>query len=185
MIKKDLFQQLKGFDEDLFMHQEEIDLCWRSQLTNYQVLFCPNSTVYHFGGGTLSYKSPIKKYYNHRNNLLILSKNLQLKYLLLVIPLRLMIDYCIIIYYLLFGILYIVFISPLYIQNIYKTDIKYGLEKIKMGFLILKAHLKYFILLPNFLKKRKEINSKLIYPGSIIFDFFIKQKQKFSDLKKF
>ena len=30
-LKKEAFVKAKGFDEDLFAHQEEIDLCWRMQ----------------------------------------------------------------------------------------------------------------------------------------------------------
>ena len=53
MIKAKLFQELKGFDEDLFMHQEEIDLCWRIQGLGKKIGYCPKSEVYHYGGGTL------------------------------------------------------------------------------------------------------------------------------------
>ena len=35
VIKSTVFQQLGGFDEYFFAHQEEIDLCWRMQLAGY------------------------------------------------------------------------------------------------------------------------------------------------------
>ena len=31
-VRADVFHELGGFDEDLFSHQEEIDLCWRMKL---------------------------------------------------------------------------------------------------------------------------------------------------------
>ena len=36
-IRKAVFDELKGFDEDFFAHQEEIDLCWRAKNKGYQV----------------------------------------------------------------------------------------------------------------------------------------------------
>ena len=64
MIEAKLFQKLHGFDEVFFMHQEEIDLCWRAQNLNKKSYYVGESTVYHFGGGTLKYKSAKKTYYN-------------------------------------------------------------------------------------------------------------------------
>jgi len=66
---------MKGFDEDLFSHQEEIDLCWRMKLKGYKIMYCPGSEVYHFGGGALPKSNPFKTYLNFRNNLIILCKN--------------------------------------------------------------------------------------------------------------
>ena len=36
-----------------FAHQEEVDLCWRMQLAGIKYV-CPESVVYHVGGGSLS-----------------------------------------------------------------------------------------------------------------------------------
>ena len=71
-----LFHHLGGFDESFFAHMEEIDLCWRAKLIGYQVWCVPQSRVYHVGGGTLPNNSPRKLYFNYRNNLLMLAKNL-------------------------------------------------------------------------------------------------------------
>jgi GT2 family glycosyltransferase len=50
-IRASVFQEMKGFDEFFFAHQEEIDLCWRIQLGGYQIYSCPPAVVYHVGGG--------------------------------------------------------------------------------------------------------------------------------------
>lgn len=55
---------------------EEIDLCWRAKNLGYQVWCIPSSVVHHLGGGTLPNNSPKKLYFNYRNNLLMLHKNL-------------------------------------------------------------------------------------------------------------
>jgi GT2 family glycosyltransferase len=78
-VKANLFHQLKGFDEDFFAHQEEIDFCWRSQLAGFKVYVCPASVVYHVGGGTLQQGNPRKTYLNFRNNMMMLHKNLPVK----------------------------------------------------------------------------------------------------------
>lgn len=76
MIRASLFHHLGGFDESFFAHMEEIDLCWRAKLLGYQVWCEPESKVFHVGGGTLPNNSPRKLYFNFRNNLLMLQKNL-------------------------------------------------------------------------------------------------------------
>ncbi|HCM59426.1 MAG TPA: hypothetical protein DIS74_03450 [Bacteroidales bacterium] len=75
------FDQCDGFDESFFVHMEEIDLCWRMQNAGYTVCYFPHSVVYHVGGGTLGYGSPAKIYYNFRNSLIMLAKNLPAKHL--------------------------------------------------------------------------------------------------------
>lgn len=79
MIRASLYHHLGGLDESFFAHMEEIDLCWRAKLLGYQVWCVPSSVVYHVGGGTLPNNSPNKLYFNYRNNLLMLYKNLPAK----------------------------------------------------------------------------------------------------------
>ena len=67
--------EAESFDEDFFAHMEEIDLCWRLKNYGYKIMYCPQSTVYHVGGGTLSKINPYKTYLNFRNNLVLLFKN--------------------------------------------------------------------------------------------------------------
>lgn len=50
-IKKIAWVAAGGFDGYFFAHQEEVDLCWRLQLLGWQVYSCPQSIVYHVGGG--------------------------------------------------------------------------------------------------------------------------------------
>jgi hypothetical protein len=54
---------------------EEIDLCWRLKNLGKNIFYTSESTVYHFGGGTLKYSSPKKTYLNYRNNLWMIHKN--------------------------------------------------------------------------------------------------------------
>lgn len=92
-IKKKYWQLAGGFDSDLFAHMEEIDLCWRIQNMGYKILYCPDSEIFHVGGGTLNSASPHKTYLNFRNNLIIMQKNMPTGMFYRVLVLRLFLDF--------------------------------------------------------------------------------------------
>lgn len=76
MVRSDLYLKVGGLDKDFFAHMEEIDLCWRILLNDYDIKVIPQSVAYHLGGGSLPASNPRKTYLNFRNNLLLLHKNL-------------------------------------------------------------------------------------------------------------
>ena len=65
-----------GLDGRFFAHMEEIDLCWRLKSRGRELVYIPQSVVYHVGGATLNKDNPRKTFLNFRNNLLMLYKNL-------------------------------------------------------------------------------------------------------------
>lgn len=75
-VRADAFKAVDGFDERFFAHMEEIDMCWRLQYAGYVMMACPESVVFHVGGGTLPKSSPHKTYLNFRNSLWMMAKNL-------------------------------------------------------------------------------------------------------------
>lgn len=163
-IRSKVFHQENGFDEDFFAHMEEIDLCWRIQSAGYRLCVIPESKVFHVGGGTLPKSSARKTYYNFRNNLMMLHKNLPAHQLWFVMLIRLVLD----------GI----------------AGLKFLFEG---GFsdliAVFKAHNVFFRSLPRRIKIRREqqkrvvnTNLKGFYSKSVLFDYFIKRKIKFSDL---
>ncbi len=74
-VRASCFHELNGFDNHFFAHMEEIDLCWRMQHAGYEIWYCADSKVYHVGGGSLPKENPKKTYFNFRNNLFLLFKN--------------------------------------------------------------------------------------------------------------
>ncbi|MDW7690257.1 glycosyltransferase family 2 protein [Flammeovirgaceae bacterium SG7u.111] len=92
LIRADLFKSFKGFDEFFFAHMEEIDLCWRLKNAGYRVCYTSKSEVFHIGGGTLSKSSPRKTFFNFRNALVILVKNLPFFRLVPIMFIRLVLD---------------------------------------------------------------------------------------------
>lgn len=75
-VRSDVYHTMGGLDDDFFAHMEEIDFCWRLKNAGYKIKYCPQSVVYHIGGGTLPKNNSYKTYLNFRNNLFLLLKNL-------------------------------------------------------------------------------------------------------------
>lgn len=166
-IRAELYHSAGGLDEDFFAHMEEIDLCWRIRNMGYKILFEPRSIVYHVGGGTLSRLSPKKTYLNFRNNLFLLIKNHQPKWFLFKLLVRCKLDALAAIKFLASG------------------DFSHFVA-------VIKAHVSFYGSLAKNLRKRKDVKKLIrsydtgcIYPRSIVWDYFIKKKRKFSLLHKF
>lgn len=81
LIKKDVFIDLNGFDEDYFACLDDTDLGWRAWLFGYSVLYCPASVVYHEAGGTTGKGrlSPLKAFHGTKDPLITVLKDLELK----------------------------------------------------------------------------------------------------------
>jgi len=91
-VRSEIFNNMGGFDDYFFAHQEEVDLCWRLQLAGYKIFVEPKSVVYHVGGGTLPMGNKVKVFLNFRNNLIMLTKNLSAAEAIVVIPFRILLD---------------------------------------------------------------------------------------------
>lgn len=63
MIKKDLFRELGGFDENFFMYFEDVDLCLRAKQKGYKIIFNPGARIIHKSGQSFSDNRKKKKYY--------------------------------------------------------------------------------------------------------------------------
>ena len=75
LTRKNIFEQIGGFDETLFAHMEEIDYHWKCQMIGYEVWVEPKAVVYHHGAITLPLSDPRKTYLNYRNSLILLLTN--------------------------------------------------------------------------------------------------------------
>lgn len=161
-IRSALYHAMNGLDECFFAHQEEIDLCWRLQLSGHSVFVCPQSTVYHVGGGSLPQGNPRKIFLNYRNSLIMLTKNYSVAEKLWKLPVRLVLD----------GISVL---PPLL-----KGDIGY------LG-AVLKAHFSFYKWVLSkkdrrFFPLKRAGNVGGIYKGSIVWQFFVKKKQHFAEI---
>lgn len=160
-IRSDLYNKLGGLDENFFAHMEEIDLCWRAQLLGQKVMVIPKAEVFHVGGGTLSKNNPRKTFYNFRNNLMMLYKNLPASKLISIIFIRLLLD----------GVAGIKFM----LQGHFNDTLA-----------VIKAHFAFYgSLLKGKLKRsRHTANSPAtIYNKSILWAYFIKGIKNYNQLK--
>ena len=160
-VRRSTFVEHSGFDESFFAHMEEIDLCWRIKRKNIEdkIVAVGNSEVYHLGGGSLTYNSSNKYYLNFRNSIIMMIKNIPGKYFFQFLLGRLFLDFLILIFSI-FTLKFNLFIG------------------------IVKA---YLFLLINFLKiKRVKFKNERIfkyyYCKSIIFNYLLRRKNKFSKI---
>lgn len=86
MIEKKTFDILGGFDAKYFAYCEEVDLCLRTWLLGFRVVYIPSSVVYHDFGGSFGRPSPFRRYFGVRNMVLTLIKVLGLRSLILLLP---------------------------------------------------------------------------------------------------
>lgn len=77
LYRKDLLEELGGFDSEFFAYMEDVDLGYRARINGYKNLFCPNAIVYHMGSATTgSQYNEFKVRLAARNNVWVVYKNL-------------------------------------------------------------------------------------------------------------
>ncbi len=157
-IKKEIFNELNGFDTSFFAHMEEIDLCWRAKNSGYAIKYIGTSTVFHVGGATLKNTNPKKTYLNFRNSLFALTKNAN-GTIFDKILVRLILDGVA-------GIKFLFEFKPLHTLS------------------IIKAHFSFYKNLRDLLQKRKSFKNKVKYyqKTSIVIDYFVNRKTNYNSL---
>ncbi|NBC82169.1 MAG: glycosyltransferase [Bacteroidetes bacterium] len=162
-VRSSAYFEIGGLDEDFFVHMEEIDVCWRLQNKGYHIVVIPSVEVFHVGGGTLPNNNPRKLYYNYRNSLYMLYKNLPDKKFRRTILQRILLDYVSSVFYLL------QFSGSFFVA-------------------VLKAHYHFYKNLKTLRHKRRQWKHpisefpKSVYQSSILINFFLKKKRKFSQI---
>lgn len=158
-VRKSTYNEIGGLDEDFFAHQEEIDLCWRLQNKGYKIKYVANSRIFHVGGATLQNMNPKKTFFNFRNSLFMLLKNIESPKVYYILFIRMLLD----------GL----------------AGIKFIFEgKFNHFFAILEAHGSFY---RHFRKIRKKRSEKFIFRkyyliSSVVYAHYVQQKNKFSQL---
>jgi GT2 family glycosyltransferase len=163
-VRSNVYHELGGLDEYFFAHQEEIDFCWRIQRAGHKIFCCPQSIVYHVGGGTLPKGNARKVFLNFRNNLIMMWKNLTFAEAFWKITFRLFLDTISAGKSLLAG------------EATYFTA-------------VFRAHFAFFYWLwfekkKNSHGEKKNLLLRGYYQGSIVWAHFIKGKKTFKEIVK-
>jgi GT2 family glycosyltransferase len=68
MVRKEIFEQLGGFDERLSVGLQDIDLCLRLREQNYLIVYTPYACLYHIEKGTRGFRPPLQdeKFFKRR-----------------------------------------------------------------------------------------------------------------------
>jgi GT2 family glycosyltransferase len=159
-VRADLYLQHGGLDDSFFAHMEEIDFCWRMKNLGFKIYCCPQSRVYHIGGGTLPKSSARKTYLNFRNNLSLLYKNLPSNRVFWTIAYRIVLDWVAALKFLCGG----------------------GL---KDYWAVIRAHFAFYRRIPSLRKVRKGLPKQLVgqvYQRNIVFENFLRGKKLYSEL---
>jgi GT2 family glycosyltransferase len=83
-IRAELFHELGGFTEELFLYQEDLELCWRARLRGLAVVVEPEADVLH--DYVLERLDRRKEYYLERNRLVFVLTAYSTRLLLLLAP---------------------------------------------------------------------------------------------------
>jgi GT2 family glycosyltransferase len=174
-IRKSVFDELGGFDENFFNHMEEIDLCWRIEnlQKGYKKKFVYKSTVYHLGGGSLDYSDPKKLFYNVRNHKWMLIKNTNESYIFNFNPFSI------------FNIIH--WINLLFvINNLLNLKFFHAIEIINGYFSVwgFKDGVKINMDQNYYLLRSDNKKPKYYVINSIIYNYLILRKRKYSQLNK-
>ena len=162
-------QKSRDLDEDFVHHMEEIDLCWRLHLAGYKLMVIPSSVIYHYAGATIKPDSFMKLYWNHRNNIIMLIKNLERKNMFSVLSVRIMLDF---------------------INVFFAAFVRFNFTH---SYAIIKAYL-WLIFHPGMIwRKRRQVQNlrtvsddqimPIFYQKSVVLDYFLKGNKTFSSLK--
>ena len=83
-FRRDIWQQLGGFDEEFWMYLEDVDYGFRAQLAGWQAVFAPRARLYHHLSATAG--GALASYYVGRNTIWMIAKNMPTALLLRNLP---------------------------------------------------------------------------------------------------
>ncbi|HMQ80786.1 MAG TPA: sugar transferase, partial [Ignavibacteria bacterium] len=93
LIKKDIYEKVKGFDEDYFMYGEDLDLCFRIKKAGYSIYYYPQTSIIHYKGESTK-KSSISYVNNFYGAMQVfVKKNLNKNFWLMNLLIRMVIFY--------------------------------------------------------------------------------------------
>ncbi len=71
LLRRAMIQQLGGFDADLFMYYEDLELSWRARRNGWRFVYAPAARVHHASGGSIGVASPMQTRFVERNRTIV------------------------------------------------------------------------------------------------------------------
>jgi N-acetylglucosaminyl-diphospho-decaprenol L-rhamnosyltransferase len=75
LVRRQLIDEIGGFDERFFMYNEEVDFCYRARAAGWEVVFLPEAEFVHIGGASTSQVRPRMYREQLRSHLRFLAKH--------------------------------------------------------------------------------------------------------------
>lgn len=164
---RETFEKLGGFDSYFFAQAEDEDINFRALRAGYRNIYYPGSLVYHLGSFTGGRNVYNKTFFNYRNHLVLLAKNLSVKELVIVLPVKVTLDFLASWYYLFYF------------------------RSVKMFRAVWASYFFLLFDLPEIIYSRKRDKIKnfgypkdkhLVYKGSFVFQYYFLRKKRWSDI---
>ena len=78
LVRRSVFETLKGFDEDFFVYFEEVDFSFRARQAGWRSLYLAEAQAFHSGGGTTNQVKAARLFYSLRSRLVYAHKHFSL-----------------------------------------------------------------------------------------------------------
>lgn len=105
LIRRSVIEEIGELDDSYHLYVDDVDYTWRVRLAGYKALYVPTSVVYHKYAATVKQElSENKKFYFlERNRLATLMKNYSAKSILILLPMLLIVELGLLLYFLRSG----------------------------------------------------------------------------------
>lgn len=153
--KSEMLEQIGLFEEECFSYYEDVDLALRARLKDWKCMYVPQAVVYHKHSITYGKRSPLKEYFQTKNQYYYVIKDLPISMVLK------------------FFMRKVKKIAVLLLR-MPKRLILRKRKGLQIYIIILKGHYHAIKNIPKMFKKRKEIQSKRIISNRELIRWFVK-----------
>lgn len=77
LVSRKLYEETGGYDVEFVLQAEQFDWQFRAKNNGYRVMYTPYAKIWHKDSMTIGRNSPSKSYYDARNPMIVLMKNLR------------------------------------------------------------------------------------------------------------
>jgi GT2 family glycosyltransferase len=75
LLRASALREVGGFDADLFLYYEDTDVSWRLRAAGWTVRYAPEAVGHHLHAASSDEASPLFRYYNTRNSLVVFGRH--------------------------------------------------------------------------------------------------------------